>query len=162
MDNRITESELRAHQSEEQGLWLSLSHPGWGGVKAVYDVTTLLPWHPGGAVVVEDCGGKDATKAFEEGGHGIKQLMVMDKDFLIGHLCTSGQPEVTPCQGCLQARLNIDEKAVPVVERCARCNAEAAEKLCSRCKMTRYCSRACQQAAWPSHKKTCIQPAQLF
>jgi hypothetical protein len=30
-----------------------------------------------------------------------------------------------------------------------------ARLLCSRCRKTRYCSQACQTAAWPSHKGVC-------
>jgi hypothetical protein len=39
---------------------------------------------------------------------------------------------------------------------CARCGGEAAEmQLCSRCRGAFYCSRACQQAHWPEHKRAC-------
>ena len=43
---------------------------------------------------------------------------------------------------------------------CARCGLKPPEGVetwpkCSRCKMQRYCSTACQRAHWPAHKRQC-------
>jgi len=41
-------------------------------------------------------------------------------------------------------------------QSCAHCGAtEGNMRRCANCKITAYCSRACQQAAWPAHKKSC-------
>jgi hypothetical protein len=42
---------------------------------------------------------------------------------------------------------------------CAACGAvEVSDmKMCSQCKMTSYCSRACQKQHWSVHKKTCVK-----
>lgn len=38
---------------------------------------------------------------------------------------------------------------------CAECGRDAAHH-CSKCKSTHYCSRECQAAAWPKHKRECV------
>lgn len=38
---------------------------------------------------------------------------------------------------------------------CAHCGKGGATSKCSRCKVVRFCSRSCQVAAWPAHKKVC-------
>jgi len=43
---------------------------------------------------------------------------------------------------------------------CAQCLKGMQRPLvCARCKLTQYCSRACQVAAWKTHKKKCQPPA---
>lgn len=43
------------------------------------------------------------------------------------------------------------------VARCHLCNAGGDSlKACSRCKVVRYCSVACQQADWREHKRACV------
>lgn len=54
-------SEVRKHDSPDD-LWLILYNK-------VYDLTKLADMHPGGAEVLFDCGGVDATEAFEDVGH---------------------------------------------------------------------------------------------
>ena len=44
------------------------------------------------------------------------------------------------------------------MEKCAVCGKQgkaSAIPRCSRCKMIRYCSRACQSRDWPHHKTAC-------
>lgn len=45
----------------------------------------------------------------------------------------------------------LDRKA------CARCG-KPADLRCARCKKTYYCSKECQKADWPSHKRSCVAP----
>lgn len=44
------------------------------------------------------------------------------------------------------------------VHVCAYCNKSSAEKLqlCARCKQVAFCSKECQKASWPAHKKVCV------
>lgn len=43
--------------------------------------------------------------------------------------------------------------------RCERCGKDDQKLLkCGRCKEAHYCSRKCQQEAWPGHKHTCRAP----
>ena len=47
---------------------------------------------------------------------------------------------------------------LPPMEKCAVCGKQgeaSAIPRCSRCKMIRYCSRACQSTDWPRHKAAC-------
>jgi hypothetical protein len=47
-------------------------------------------------------------------------------------------------------------------ERCNHCDTHAAAfkifSRCGRCRVVKYCSSACQKAAWPEHKKFCHTP----
>jgi hypothetical protein len=38
---------------------------------------------------------------------------------------------------------------------CQRCLAAQDAKMCSICKIARYCSRECQKEVWPTHKASC-------
>ncbi|XP_061398059.1 uncharacterized protein LOC133333785 [Musca vetustissima] len=51
----------------------------------VYDVTTFLQDHPGGADVIMDYAGRDATLAFHGTGHSRDAIEQM-RDYLIGEL----------------------------------------------------------------------------
>lgn len=68
-------------------------------------------------------------------------------------------------KGCLQrvaeTRLAAYFQAYLPPERCARvgCDQTAAAvrlRLCSRCKVVRYCSTECQKQHWPIHKASCV------
>ena len=41
---------------------------------------------------------------------------------------------------------------------CAQCSKEDAKMKCSKCKSVTYCGRACQMAAWKTHKASCAVP----
>lgn len=44
-------------------------------------------------------------------------------------------------------------------DRCNFCDVQQATlKTCSKCKVVRYCSQACQKSDWPEHKSMCIRP----
>lgn len=51
---------------------------------------------------------------------------------------------------------------LPPPRACGNCGTTDAAKLkrCSRCLAARFCSAACQRAAWPAHKLVCVPPTQ--
>ncbi|ODQ78540.1 hypothetical protein BABINDRAFT_162748 [Babjeviella inositovora NRRL Y-12698] len=51
----------------------------------VYNITTFLDLHPGGAEVLFDCSGVDATAAFEDVCHSNDAIKML-KPYLVGHL----------------------------------------------------------------------------
>jgi len=63
----------------------------------------------------------------------------------------------TACK-CLK-KLHLEaRKTTPKMGRCGNCSQEKERvslSVCSRCMATQYCSRECQVAAWPKHKKGC-------
>ncbi|EGB08715.1 hypothetical protein AURANDRAFT_25670, partial [Aureococcus anophagefferens] len=54
------------------------------------------------------------------------------------------------------ARKRVKLDAAP--PSCFHCGAAPATNRCSRCKAVHFCSRACQQSAWPQHRRTCAPP----
>ena len=60
----------------------------------------------------------------------------------------------------IKARSGIDGLTLVVVEdRCQWCNDEANKRcVCSGCRITSYCSEACQQHDWKRHKAVCVPP----
>eukprot|EP01002_Notosolenus_urceolatus_P014714 NODE_6485_length_625_cov_79.875000_g5529_i0.p2 GENE.NODE_6485_length_625_cov_79.875000_g5529_i0~~NODE_6485_length_625_cov_79.875000_g5529_i0.p2 ORF type:complete len:134 (-),score=40.62 NODE_6485_length_625_cov_79.875000_g5529_i0:91-492(-) len=71
----IGPEELAKHNTAED-CWMAI-----GG--KVYDVTTFLPEHPGGADVMVDVAGKEATEEFNAIGHSPKAKEMME-EYLIG------------------------------------------------------------------------------
>nr|ACG49215.1 cytochrome b5 [Zea mays] len=59
----------------------------------IYDVTKYLEDHPGGADVLLEATGKDATEEFDDAGHSksAKELM---QDYFIGELDSDPTPEI--------------------------------------------------------------------
>ena len=57
----ISDKELSKHNNE-YGMWVAI----YG---KVFDLTEFYMNHPGGYDIIEQFGGKDATRAFEEGEH---------------------------------------------------------------------------------------------
>ena len=57
-----------AQHDKESDCWLVIGNDRTGGPK-VYDVTSYLDDHPGGAEVLLDTAGKDADAFFEDIGH---------------------------------------------------------------------------------------------
>jgi tetratricopeptide (TPR) repeat protein len=54
------------------------------------------------------------------------------------------------------ARKRVKLHAAP--PSCFHCGAAPATNRCSRCKAVHFCSRSCQQSAWPQHRRTCAPP----
>ncbi|KAG5889927.1 hypothetical protein JTB14_010077 [Gonioctena quinquepunctata] len=51
----------------------------------VYDVTDFLDEHPGGADIILECAGREASSAFRGSGHSPQAVRALDK-FYIGEL----------------------------------------------------------------------------
>lgn len=66
-EREITLEEVAKHDKQDD-CWLIIGNANTGGPK-VYDVTSYLDDHPGGAEVMLDVGGKDADEFFEDIGH---------------------------------------------------------------------------------------------
>lgn len=45
---------------------------------------------------------------------------------------------------------------------CAHCKTFGATKSCSKCKIAFYCSKPCQRADWPEHRKNCQRVRYFF
>lgn len=63
--SRLIEPSLLESHNHRDDCWIALHGK-------VYDVTAFLPDHPGGAEVVANLAGQDATDAFEEVGHSLE------------------------------------------------------------------------------------------
>lgn len=72
--------------------------PGAPDTPKVYDVSSYLNDHPGGAEVMMEVAGQDATNMFEDIGHSTDARTEMKK-FEIGLLKVRGSLGVRPC-GC--------------------------------------------------------------
>mmetsp|Transcript_17795 Transcript_17795/g.35818 ORF Transcript_17795/g.35818 Transcript_17795/m.35818 type:complete len:138 (+) Transcript_17795:252-665(+) len=66
-EREITMAEVSKHNTEKD-CWLVIGNATNGGPK-VYDVTSYLDDHPGGAEVMLDVAGQDADEFFEDIGH---------------------------------------------------------------------------------------------
>ena len=61
---------------------------------------------------------------------------------------------------CLKEMHSNARKTLPKMGKCHHCHVEKERVLlsvCSRCKISQYCCRECQVAAWPTHQKDCDQ-----
>lgn len=65
----VSLAEISKHSSFDD-LWMVIYN-------VVYDVTKFKSTHPGGAEVLIDCGGVDATHAFEDVGHTKEALLIL-------------------------------------------------------------------------------------
>ena len=75
LKDKITDAELMKHNKEDS-MWVSIHGK-------VFDLTSFYMEHPGGYDIIEEWGGKDATKQFEEGEHTIESIRDL-KTFYIG------------------------------------------------------------------------------
>uniref|UniRef100_A0A0K0D0W5 Cytochrome b5 heme-binding domain-containing protein n=1 Tax=Angiostrongylus cantonensis TaxID=6313 RepID=A0A0K0D0W5_ANGCA len=101
----IPMSEVEQHSNEES-CWIIINGKGYPQMYLplfqVYDVTTFLSEHPGGAEAIMEFAGKDATVAFEDVGHS-KDAGEMTEEYLIG-------AKFSVCSFCLsnlQIRSNL-------------------------------------------------------
>lgn len=81
----LTASEVLKH-SQPDDLWMIV-------FGKVYDATPLLAIHPGGAEVLIDCGGVDATDAFVDVGHS-QDAVDMLEPYQVGVI--EGNEQLTP------------------------------------------------------------------
>lgn len=65
--------QVRSHGSYDD-LWMIIYNK-------VYDITAFAQHHPGGIEVLLDCGGVDATEAFEDVGHSDDALAMLEPYF---------------------------------------------------------------------------------
>ena len=74
--------------------------------------------------------------------------------------CKITQYCCSPCQkqhwanGHAQVCKSPDERSVKQ-ETCDCCGIEGKQSVCARCKIAKYCSKACQSKQWKSHKPNC-------
>lgn len=61
---------VRKHDSPED-LWMVIHNK-------VYDISSFALKHPGGIEVLVDCGGVDATEAFDDVGHSERAVMMLE------------------------------------------------------------------------------------
>ena len=70
---------------------------------------------------------------------------------------------ISACKCLKQVHLETRKK-VPKTSQCYHCGKETERvllSLCSRCMIDQYCSRECQVAAWPEHKRNCDMYVQV-
>lgn len=73
----FTLEQIKCHDSSHD-LWMVIYNK-------VYDVTTFASSHPGSAEILFDCGGVDATEAFEDVAHSDDAFQML-KPYFIGDL----------------------------------------------------------------------------
>ena len=73
----ISMDELDAHNTPES-LWVAFRGE-------VFDVTSFQDEHPGGAAILQENAGKDATEEFDMAGHG-PDALEMTRSYVIGRL----------------------------------------------------------------------------
>jgi len=93
---QFTVDEVKQHDTPED-LWMIIYNN-------VYNVTHFAKDHPGGVEVLYDCGGVDATEAFDDVAHS-DDAVAMLEPYLVGELvpsqrvahknCRTSFPEVT-------------------------------------------------------------------
>eukprot|EP00756_Hemistasia_phaeocysticola_P010606 Hpha_TRINITY_DN15031_c0_g3::TRINITY_DN15031_c0_g3_i1::g.123516::m.123516 len=81
MPKEFSWEEVEKHTSEDD-CWLVMTNKGEHNV---YDVTKYLDKHPGGASLLHDLAGHDATQDFNDVGHP-KSAMDEREKYLIGKL----------------------------------------------------------------------------
>lgn len=82
-EKEITMDEVSKHNTQDD-CWMVIGNDKTGGAK-VYNVTSYLDDHPGGAEVLLDVSGQDADEFFEDIGHS-KDARDELKKLLVGKL----------------------------------------------------------------------------
>lgn len=147
----ITLEELKKHRGDKGDHCLRVAIHG-----LVYDLTKFRNKHPGGGLVFTDCEGRDCTSDFIKAKHYERHLEKLEQ-YIIGKLPSTEED-------ALVADLEALEVRPSKFDCCGHCGKSdpQPEKLCSRCKVIKYCDRSCQASAWKKHKKDCKLPGELF
>ncbi|GBG29182.1 TBC1 domain family member 23 [Hondaea fermentalgiana] len=112
VERKWTEAEVAEHDSPEACLVIVHGR--------VYNLTEFAEIHPGGTANITWHAGSDATKAFEEQGHGEKQLHILQK-FCVGvvtsvpTLPTSRRPSISSLpreHGEMRRRGSVDSLSI--------------------------------------------------
>ncbi|KKY34236.1 putative nadh-cytochrome b5 reductase [Diaporthe ampelina] len=82
VDTEYTAKEVAAHR-EASDAWMAISGE-------VYDLTKYLEEHPGGADILIEAAGTDATEAFDNAGHSEDAFEIM-ADYRVGKLKGAGR-----------------------------------------------------------------------
>jgi hypothetical protein len=88
--------------------------------------------------------------------------LAMARLFVAGIAVADGYDTVKSSMWCKQAIANGCTGANELLEiiwTCNSCGASGARKVCSNCKITRYCNRICQKAHWRTggHENMCVK-----
>ncbi|CAM9167281.1 unnamed protein product [Phaeothamnion confervicola] len=190
VENRvISVAELAQHgRNAVDGRWIALAVAKDGKGKAmVYDVTAFAEYHPAGDRVILKNAGGDATSIFQSAGHGSRHRKTLesyrigvlevevplsspaDVDLIVSpmsgpQITEPASPQPPAVRGAVDPEAAEEAAAAkrPHSTGCRRCGVADAPKMCSRCRVARYCSPECQAAAWPQHRLACIPPTELF
>ncbi|KAM3164298.1 Ceramide very long chain fatty acid hydroxylase [Lachancea thermotolerans] len=79
-----SQSQLEQHNTRDD-CWVSLHH------RKIYNVTSFLDEHPGGAELIEEYAGKDVTEIMKDGPtheHSYVAYEVLDEEYHVGYLAT--------------------------------------------------------------------------
>ena len=74
-----------------------------------------------------------------------------------GFVNTQDSPDPLVCEIFKDMQLQIAEAN----QTCMQCGAEGETMRCNRCKIARYCSRACQKTHWKDHQIRCFPAEEL-
>lgn len=99
MSKQYTRSEVASSNSKERTLLILHDK--------VYDVTSFLNEHPGGEEVLLEHGGKDGSEDFDDVGHSIDALDLMNS-YLVGELVEAERTNKKPKHW--NAKYNKDKK----------------------------------------------------
>jgi len=109
----FTIEQIKCHDNSND-LWMVIYNK-------VYDVTSFISSHPGSAEVLLDCGGVDATEAFEDVAHSDDAFQMLEPYF-IGNLeladCKEYNTSRNPSSNINFANKNLEKEDRPQQEEC--------------------------------------------
>lgn len=109
----FTLEQIKHHDSPDD-LWMVIYNK-------VYDVTSFTPSHPGSAEVLFDCGGVDATEAFEDVAHSDDAFQML-APFYVGDLrpeeCRTYSVSRNPSSNFDFSGKGLQEQEIPNQEEC--------------------------------------------
>ncbi|KAK9474083.1 putative cytochrome b5 [Dipodascopsis tothii] len=103
-EKTFTYADIESHKTRDD-LWMVVHGK-------VYDVTKFVDEHPGGEEVLVDCGGEDATDAFEDIGHSDEARKVLD-DLLVGDLDASEKRKSTKAAPTAGSEISSEPASAP-------------------------------------------------